>query len=254
MNTFSRILVLCLIFLFTTSLASAQDIIVTFEATSFKAKVLEINEYEIKYKDFENLEGPIYTMKKTDINMIVYQNGKVETFQQPDYNNQTYNNTAYNDSVYRNENTYNYIPALLTYDELMKMTDIEKEIYLSNSGLNNIYENFKDGNLMARTGKTLRQIGIGLSIGGIIFYIYGNMMFIDGSNQGNIATLLGGTACVVGEVLTIVSIPISAVAGGKKRSAENLYRDYTLGNSHSYIQPNLNFGLTHNGIGLSLKF
>ena len=71
MKNISRILVFSVICLFIASSVYAQDIVVTMDAKSIKAKVLEINDQEIKYKDFENPDGPIYVMKKSEINMIV---------------------------------------------------------------------------------------------------------------------------------------------------------------------------------------
>ena len=58
----------------------AQDIITTKEGKDIKAKVLEINSTEIKYLDFENLEGPQYILNKSDILLIRYENGKNEVF------------------------------------------------------------------------------------------------------------------------------------------------------------------------------
>ncbi|MDR2037649.1 MAG: hypothetical protein LBQ60_06975, partial [Bacteroidales bacterium] len=59
---------------------SAQDVIVTKNSKKIEAKVLEINVDNIKYKNFDHLDGAIYTLPKSDIVTIVYQNGRVETF------------------------------------------------------------------------------------------------------------------------------------------------------------------------------
>jgi hypothetical protein len=42
--------------------------------------VLEIMPEIVKYKDFDNLTGPIYSIYKSDIAQIILQNGKIETF------------------------------------------------------------------------------------------------------------------------------------------------------------------------------
>lgn len=248
MKNISRILVFSVICLFIASSVYAQDIVVTLDAKSIKAKVLEINDQEIKYKDFENPDGPIYVIKKSEVNMIVYQNGKVETFNNIPNENQNYNQNSNNPTQTSN------LPKILSYDELMNMDDDEKESYLSTIGVSNIYETFKEGNELAAKGKRLRYTGIGLSVGGAILYFYGyttNYMIRD---EAMIIGVIGGVACAVGEVLTIVSIPVSAIGGSKKYAAENMYKDFTMGSSFSYIQPKLNFGLTHNGVGLTLKF
>ncbi len=59
---------------------SSQDVIVTKNSKKIEAKVLEINVDNIKYKNFDNLDGAIYMLPKSDIVTIVYQNGRVETF------------------------------------------------------------------------------------------------------------------------------------------------------------------------------
>ena len=53
----------------------AQDIITTKKGEDIKAKVLEINIHEVKYKKVENPDSPIYTLLKSDILMIRYDNG-----------------------------------------------------------------------------------------------------------------------------------------------------------------------------------
>ena len=58
----------------------AQDIIITNDAKKIEAKVLEISETEIKYKEADDLEGPTYVLGIQKINSIVLSSGKVKTF------------------------------------------------------------------------------------------------------------------------------------------------------------------------------
>jgi hypothetical protein len=64
--------------------ASAQDIIIKKNGDDIKAKVLEITQTEIKYKRFDNLEGPTIIIPIKGILMITYQNGTKETFEDRD--------------------------------------------------------------------------------------------------------------------------------------------------------------------------
>jgi hypothetical protein len=59
----------------------AQDIITKRTGESLKAKVLEITPTEVKYKEFERMEGPTYTVAKADIMLIQYEDSKNETFE-----------------------------------------------------------------------------------------------------------------------------------------------------------------------------
>jgi hypothetical protein len=55
-----------------------QDTLYTKSRVPFPVKVIELNETEVRYKNFSNLEGPIYVVKRSQVLKIVYQNGIVE--------------------------------------------------------------------------------------------------------------------------------------------------------------------------------
>lgn len=74
--------VLFLLLIFVMTYSHAQDLIITKDATKIQAKVSEIEESTIKYKKFDNLDGPTYTMKKSEISTIVFENGTVEVFKE----------------------------------------------------------------------------------------------------------------------------------------------------------------------------
>ncbi len=59
---------------------SAQDYIILLNGSEIKAKVLEINDQNIKYKKFSNLTGPTYTMNRSDIFLIKYESGDKDIF------------------------------------------------------------------------------------------------------------------------------------------------------------------------------
>lgn len=67
--------------LFTTvaHLCTAQDTIVHKSGQSVQAKIIEITPTEVKYKRFDNPEGPLFIDAKSDITMIQYENGTKET-------------------------------------------------------------------------------------------------------------------------------------------------------------------------------
>jgi len=54
------------------------DELVLYGGDRIKAKVLEINDNEIKYKKCDNIDGPTYTMSKSNIREIHYANGTDE--------------------------------------------------------------------------------------------------------------------------------------------------------------------------------
>lgn len=78
----SDYLALLLIALFVVFNTNAQDKIILKTGTTIEAKVLEINANTVKYKKFNNLEGPIFVEDKTGIQIIVYENGENEIFEE----------------------------------------------------------------------------------------------------------------------------------------------------------------------------
>jgi hypothetical protein len=60
--------------------ACAQDIIITSDAKKIEAKVLEISETEIRYKEADDLEGPTYVIGVPRVSSIVLSSGKVKVF------------------------------------------------------------------------------------------------------------------------------------------------------------------------------
>ena len=65
-----------------------QDIIRTVKAGDINAKVLEINETSIKYKKYDYLDGPTFTLQKSEIISIQYQYGTSDVFSAAPANNQ----------------------------------------------------------------------------------------------------------------------------------------------------------------------
>jgi hypothetical protein len=59
---------------------NSQDRIHKSDSSIIEAKVMEISEDLVKYKKFSNLSGPLYTINKAEVNMIVYENGEKEQF------------------------------------------------------------------------------------------------------------------------------------------------------------------------------
>jgi hypothetical protein len=67
--------------------AKAQDKIYKTSGEVLETKVIEIGTGEIKYKVFANLNGPVYTLQKSQILKITYENGKTESFENGEVGN-----------------------------------------------------------------------------------------------------------------------------------------------------------------------
>jgi hypothetical protein len=62
--------------------AFSQDVITQKTGEDIQAKILEVNQTEIKYKKFDNQNGPTFTLLKSDVLMIRYENGTKDIFNQ----------------------------------------------------------------------------------------------------------------------------------------------------------------------------
>lgn len=70
--------ILLFAFVFMSIVTKAQDVIVKTDKSEIKAKVIELTDNTIKYKNWDNLDGPIYNISKSDVFIIIYANGKRE--------------------------------------------------------------------------------------------------------------------------------------------------------------------------------
>jgi hypothetical protein len=76
----TRIVIIVVFIISATNSISSQDIIVKRDNSELKAKVIEIQEDQVKYKDFDFLEGPLRNILISDVSKIIYENGRVENF------------------------------------------------------------------------------------------------------------------------------------------------------------------------------
>ena len=71
------------LFLLASSTLFAQDRIYPRNSKKFiKAKISEVGLDEIKYKEFDNQEGPVFSIEKDEIEKIEYSSGRIEKFEQ----------------------------------------------------------------------------------------------------------------------------------------------------------------------------
>lgn len=78
--------------------AFCQDTIAMRDNSKLIAKVLEISSTEIKYKRFDNLNGPDYVISKNDISSITFRNGVKDVFEsiiEPTNSTSTYTDNVF---------------------------------------------------------------------------------------------------------------------------------------------------------------
>jgi hypothetical protein len=90
-----------------TCIAFSQDNIVFKNGDEINAKISEVGESNIKYRKFNNLDGPIYTKSKDEIFYIKYSNGEKEMFTDNVYNKSS-NNTINKKILISGASIFNY--------------------------------------------------------------------------------------------------------------------------------------------------
>ena len=91
-----RTLLFCAILCVSVASAFAQDVITLKNGEDIQALVLEVGEVDIKYKKFDNPNGPNYTMKKLEIFMIRYANGNKDIFLEEEKTEKNNDNSSTN--------------------------------------------------------------------------------------------------------------------------------------------------------------
>jgi uncharacterized protein (TIGR02145 family) len=89
----TTLLWICVILIVCTGISKAfsQDVIRLKNGNEIKAYVKEIETEVIKYKRFDNPEGPSYSLQKSEISVIIYANGTGDEFDVlPGYTNGTF--------------------------------------------------------------------------------------------------------------------------------------------------------------------
>lgn len=92
--------------------ASAQDKIYKKGGEIIDAKISEVGTNEIKYKVFEDDDGPLYTLEKDRILKVVYENGRTELYQNSLKDPEVYADQA------KNAFKVNFLAPLLGYTQL----------------------------------------------------------------------------------------------------------------------------------------
>jgi hypothetical protein len=75
-----KVFLVLLIFAGTMFKIDAQDLITKKNGDEIRAKVIEIDSDVIKYKLYDNREGPTYVLPKSEIFRIKYESGRIEVF------------------------------------------------------------------------------------------------------------------------------------------------------------------------------
>jgi len=113
----------------------SQDVIVLKNSGDrIQAKIIDVGENDVKYKKFDNQDGPTYTISKVDIDMILYINGSKDVFiEEPDNKDSTTTNNATNETNALTPSAVNTVntvkPSTNTAEYLFRQGQKDASIY-----------------------------------------------------------------------------------------------------------------------------
>lgn len=240
-----------------TAMIHAQDIITQKNGQDIKAKVLEVNTNEVKYKLFDEPDGATYTIKKSSLVMIKYESGRNEVFNSASGLYYTDREPAQNltpGMKYKDlKNIYNYKEFTATLSDRY------------NPAWSGVASFFIPGLGQIICGEVGRGfIFLGGSIGGSIL---GSALISSGTTydkNGNVSKISTG-ASVAGVIVYagIIALDIfSIIDGVRVAKVKNMY-EQDLKNAYTFdmkVTPSFDYALIGNtyqptaGIKLAVKF
>jgi hypothetical protein len=211
----------------------AQDIIVTTDAQKIEAKILEVSESVVKYKEMDNIEGPTFVLSTENISSIIYENGKVTLYQgtltEERKLDEPKTATSY---VTRLGEKYTYKGNVMTGDEYANFLRINCP---------NAYHIYHSGYTISYVGICFLAFAAGLEFGTLI-----GGAILGGYNYTSMTLVYCGLGCMV------VSVPLLIVGFNKMHKSVDVFNQECLNinRTQSYWSINAN----RQGIGIALNF
>lgn len=199
----------------------AQDLITKTDGTDIKAIVAEVGPKEVRYRDYSNPEGPLYSLPKADVLMIVYENGKKEIMGQ--------------NTLLEGKMTLDKRSGKLAIDGIA-IDRKSTHLYLSPEA----EKQYKSGDTISTIGDAMFGYGIGFAGG----YLIGTLI-----RGGNVKSGWPVYATCAG--IAVLGIPLHFIGVNKINKAIN---DYNTTHGYAQASPEVSFGVQNYGIGLALKF
>lgn len=180
---FAVLSMLCLV-----GTATAQDVIVMKDQSTVMSKVLEINSTEIKYKKWNNQDGTTYSINRSEVISINYENGDVDRFSDNTNNPTNSNNTQ---PSYSQNNGYMDVVngSLKINGHVLTETEVRNLVDLEN------YQLYLKAKRHDNAGFILSSISTGSFILGGIYELIDE---INDNNHKHLNTIIAsGIVCIV---------------------------------------------------------
>ena len=252
-NNLKQVFVFFIVFCIGATTTFAQDIITLKNGDEIKALVQEVGDVDIKYKKYENPNGPNYTLKKSEIFMIRYQNGSKDVFvteeskpvETKDISNKP---VVIEDKVVKNnDNSLSGKRMFANSDGSVSFEGSDYRIYgkdeMQNFLMNNCrpaFDQYTTGKQLQKSGVICFAVGLPLSCASIgLWFLPGSIIYGPIITGGLTGMWIGGC--------------INMGRGNKmvNGALDTYNRSCVTSKNYSY---SLGFGITGNGIGVQLTF
>lgn len=237
---FATLFLLCLV-----GTVMSQDVIVKKDQSTVMSKVLEITSTEIKYKKWNNQDGPIYSINRSEVLSINYENGEVEKF------SETTNNLQSNKTT-----QFQYVSSYMTYGGNGRLylngrilADVEVQKLVDTQS----YQQYLKGRNLAKTGFILDVVG------GIALVTAGAMrLFRDNTLSPSVIDTPVLTVLVVGLAIGGTGIIIGMFGSDNAQKVAETYNKkqgnaYSLNISPSLMRYEMPQSQGNCGLGLTLS-
>lgn len=242
--------------------AYAQDVIITRDAKRVEAKILEVSSNEIKYKEFNNQDGPTFVLTTNEINTVIYQNGTVKVFEHSRQAAPVYG-AAYAAPAYGAPQATGL--PIVRDDKTFIMGDVrmteDQYIAFVQQNCQQAYDSYMKGKKLRKSGWALFASGLTFMGVGSVLYGLGYGLADPSSDKYGKVTfrypelylglgIPGAVLLGAGSALFVASIPCIVVGTVKRNNSHEIY------NANCAQKTALEFGIqtSQNGVGLAMKF
>jgi len=227
-----KIFVFAVILFFSTNYSLySQDIILLKNGEEIKALVNEVSIDIIKYKKFENPDGPLYTIEKKSVVMITYKNGYKDIFSEPVK------------EIKQEQNKPLYAEILTAKNGVVR----KNGVVINKNDVKTLMENnsealgqYSSGMKLISTGNIFAYAGLGVVLIAAIVENKGGFK----DNSAAMVGVIGGVACLG------TSMAVTFSGRSKIKKSVNLY-NADLSKKTSY---QVGLGIGQNGLAVVVKF
>lgn len=212
----------------------AQDLLVLKSGKEVKVIIIEENDNIVRYREYENPTGPLFSVAKDKVASIKYKKGRPQTPEKT-------GNVSVTAPSAQTVST-----PQLTAKKRYVLLDGKPQ---SNKAVRTIMEDNPEALRFYDSGKRLLKTSNGCLYGCIFSSLISNIA-INGAKDKDAKMKASVTGLAISGSLFIAAIVTVSSGKSKIRKSVDLYNS-SLNNPVSY---KLDFGLQENGIGLALRF